>query len=110
MNMPRKLQITHRSGIDEFAEIVNHANSPACPGRMMEINPAFGCEFQCAYCGIYALEKDYYGEVIVYDDFPGYLDDWLTEHRAANPDHYFYFSARPTSRRRLNHRPRSSPT
>lgn len=92
--MPRTLKIIHRDGIDELAEIINHANSPACPKRMLEINPAFGCEFQCAYCGIYALEKDYYGEVIVYDDYPQYLDDWLTEHHDAAEDYYFYFSAK----------------
>jgi DNA repair photolyase len=90
--MPEALRITHRAGIDELVEIVHHANSPACPGRMLELNPAFGCEFRCAYCGIYALEREYYGEVIVYDDYPEYLDGWLTEH--AGEDHYFYFSAK----------------
>ncbi|MHC4990505.1 MAG: radical SAM protein [Planctomycetota bacterium] len=92
--MPKALRIVHRAGIDDLAEIVHHANSPACPKRMLELNPAFGCEFRCAYCGIYALEKDYFGEVIVYDEFPDYLDEWLTEHRAATRDHYFYFSAK----------------
>ena len=92
--MPKALKITHRTGIDELAEIVQHANSPACPKRMLELNPAFGCEFQCAYCGIYALEKEYFGEVIVYDDFPDYLDRWLGEHHDAPDDHYFYFSAK----------------
>jgi DNA repair photolyase len=92
--MPRTLRIIHRAGIDDLAEIVNHANSPACPKRMLELNPAFGCEFQCAYCGIYALEKDYFGEVIVYDEFPDYLDAWLTEHETAPRDNYFYFSAK----------------
>jgi DNA repair photolyase len=92
--MPTAMKVTHRAGIDELAEIVNHANSPACPGRMLELNPAFGCAFRCAYCGIYALEQEYFGEVVVYDDYPAYLDDWLTEHRTADDDHYFYFSAK----------------
>lgn len=92
--MPQTLRVIHRSGIDGQAEIVNHANSLACPGRMLELNPAFGCEFRCAYCGIYALEREYFGEVIVYDDFPAYLDNWLTEHRERVRDYYFYFSAK----------------
>ena len=92
--MSARLQITHRTGIDQLVEIVNHANSSACPRRMLELNPAFGCEFQCAYCGIYALEKDFFGEVIVYDDYPEYLENWLTEHPEAARDHYFYFSAK----------------
>ena len=92
--MPKTLQITHRAGIDGLAEIVQHANSPACPKRMLEINPAFGCDFRCAYCGIYALEKEYFGEVIVFDDFPGYLDDFLSENHATVQDLYFYFSAK----------------
>ena len=92
--MRTALQITHRAGIDDLVKIVNHANSPACPKRMLELNPAFGCEFQCAYCGIYALEKEFFGEVIVYDDYPQYLDDWLTEHQEMARDHYFYFSAK----------------
>lgn len=92
--MSATLQVTHRSGIDHLAEIVHHANSPACPRRMLELNPAFGCEFRCAYCGIYALEREYFGEVIVYDDFPTYLEKWLTEHRELVHDHYFYFSAK----------------
>jgi DNA repair photolyase len=92
--MPEVLKITHRAGIDSLAEIVQHTNSPACPRGMLEINPAFGCELRCAYCGIYALEKEYFGEVIVYDNFPGYLDDWLSENHAAVEDHYFYFSAK----------------
>jgi DNA repair photolyase len=92
--MPEALRITHRTGIDDLAEIVHHANSPACPKRMLELNPAFGCEFRCAYCGIYALEREYFGEVIVYDDFPDYLDDWLIAHPAAARDDYFYFSAK----------------
>lgn len=61
---------------------------------MLELNPAFGCEFRCAYCGIYALEREYFGEVIVYDDFPAYLEKWLTENRGLVHDHYFYFSAK----------------
>ena len=92
--MPEALQITHRAGIDSLAAIVRHANSPACPKGMLEVNPAFGCEFRCAYCGIYALEKEYFGEVIVYDDFPGYLNAWLSENHAAVEGHYFYFSAK----------------
>ena len=92
--MRTALQITHRAGIDDLVKIVNHANSPACPKRMLELNPAFGCEFRCAYCGIYALEKEFFGEVIVYDDYPQYLDDWLTEHQEMARDHYFYFSAK----------------
>ncbi len=92
--MSAAMRITHRAGIDEMVEIVNHANSPACPKRMLELNPAFGCQFQCAYCGIYALEKDFFGEVIIYDDYPKYLDGWLTEHPQAARDHYFYFSAK----------------
>jgi DNA repair photolyase len=92
--MPTSLRITHRAGIDDLARIINHANSPACPKRMLEINPAFGCEFRCAYCGIYALERDFYEEVIVYDDYPAYLDDWLTEHPTSARENYFYFSAK----------------
>lgn len=92
--MPQELRVIHRAGIDELTEIIHHANSPACPGRMMEINPAFGCQFRCAYCGIYALERDYYDEVIVYDDYPQYLDEWLTEHPPTVEDRYFYFSAK----------------
>jgi len=92
--MSEALKIVHRKGIDEFAEIVHHANSPACPKRMLEINPAFGCDFRCVYCGIYALEKEFLGEVIVYDDFPEYLDEWLTKHQPVPSDHYFYFSAK----------------
>jgi DNA repair photolyase len=92
--MAAKIRVTHRTGIDELVEIVNHANSPACPKRMLELNPAFGCEFQCAYCGIYALEKEFFDEVIVYDDYPDYLDNWLTEHPEAAGNHYFYFSAK----------------
>lgn len=61
---------------------------------MLEINPAFGCQFRCAYCGIYALEKEYFGDVIVYDDYPAYLDRWLHEHAADVGRHYFYFSAK----------------
>ena len=92
--MPEALKITHRAGIDSLAEIVQHANSSACPKGMLEINPAFGCDFRCAYCGIYALEKEYFGEVIVFDDYPGYLDDWLSGNHVAVEDHYFYFSAK----------------
>jgi DNA repair photolyase len=92
--MPKALQITHRAGIDDLVKIVNHANSPVCPKRMLELNPAFGCEFRCAYCGIYALEKDFFGEVIVYDDYPRYLDRWLTEHQEEARNCYFYFSAK----------------
>lgn len=92
--MREALKITHRAGIDSLAEIVQHANSPACPKGMLELNPAFGCDFRCAYCGIYALEKEYFGEVIVFDDFPGYLDDWLSKNHAAVEDRYFYFSAK----------------
>lgn len=92
--MTQPLKIIHRSGIDELAEIIAHSNSPACPKRMLEINPAFGCDFRCAYCGIYALEKEYYDEVIVYDDYPEYLDKWLTEHPEHTKDNYFYFSAK----------------
>ena len=90
----RELRVTRRTGIDELVEIVNHANSPACPKRMLELNPAFGCQFQCAYCGIYALEREYFGDVIVYDDFPAYLDRWLGQHPDEARDHYFYFSAK----------------
>ena len=61
---------------------------------MLEINPAYGCEFRCAYCGIYALEKDYFGEVIVYDDYPAYLERWLDEHHTDAEDYYYYFSAK----------------
>ncbi len=92
--MAAPLKITHRAGIDDEVKIVNHANSPVCPRRMLELNPALGCQFQCAYCGIYALEKEFFGEVIVYDDFPQYLDDWLTGHKADNQNYYFYFSAK----------------
>lgn len=92
--MPHNFQVTRRSGIDSLAEIVHHANSPACPSGMFELNPAFGCEFGCAYCGIYALEKEFFNEVIVYVDFPAYLDKWLTENRDSQPGRYFYFSAK----------------
>ncbi|HKQ47040.1 MAG TPA: radical SAM protein [Phycisphaerae bacterium] len=92
--MSSTLQIIHRAGIDKLAEVIQHANSPTCPKGMLEINPAFGCEFRCAYCGIYALEKEYFGEVIVYDDYPDYLDEWLTKNHAAIDDYYFYFSAK----------------
>jgi len=92
--MVRTLRITHRAGIDHLVEIVNHANSPYCPKRMLELNPAFGCQFRCAYCGIYALEKEFFGEVILYDDYPDYLDNWLTKNESAARDHYFYFSAK----------------
>ncbi|MCP4247257.1 MAG: hypothetical protein GY778_09435 [bacterium] len=93
-SIPKAIQVIHRAGIDSLAESVQHANSPACPTRMLGLDPAFGCELRCAYCGIYALEKEYFGQVIVYDDFPGYLDDWLSEHQAVVEDHYFYFSAK----------------
>ncbi|HPF37873.1 MAG TPA: hypothetical protein P5081_07075 [Phycisphaerae bacterium] len=92
--MHRPLKITHRSGIDQGAEIVQHANSPTCPRGMLEINPVFGCQFRCVYCGIYALERDYFDEVIVYDDYPAYLDDWLRTNCDMLRDHYFYFSAK----------------
>lgn len=86
------LPVIHRSGIDDEVRIINHANSPLCPKRMLELNPALGCEFRCQYCGIYALEKQFYDNVIVYDDFPDYLDRWLAEHGGEN--YYFYFSAK----------------
>ncbi|MHC5110297.1 MAG: radical SAM family protein [Planctomycetota bacterium] len=92
--MSQAIEIIHRTGIDSLAEIVQHANSPTCPSGMLEINPAFGCEFRCAYCGIYALEKEYYGQVIVYDDYPAYLDRWLCDNPAAIKKNFFYFSAK----------------
>lgn len=92
--MSRTFHVIHRRGIDDVVRILNHANSPACPKRMLEINPAFGCAFQCRYCGIYALEKAYYDEVIVYDDYPDYLDEWLTAHPKEADEYYFYFSAK----------------
>lgn len=93
-SLTKAIRVVHRSGIDCSAEIVRHTNSPACPTGMLEINPAFGCQFRCAYCGIYALERDYFDEVIVYDDYPDYLDRWLHENRLTLDRHYFYFSAK----------------
>lgn len=91
--MYKTLKVSHRSGIDDLVKIVSHSNSVSCPSGMLELNPAFGCDFQCAYCGIYALEEEFYNEVIVYDDFPEYLDKYLTSSSAASTN-YFYFSAK----------------
>lgn len=92
--MPTTLPVIHRAAIDRQSEIVQHAHSPACPRGMLELNPAFGCQFQCAYCGIYAMEREYYGEVIVHDGFAAYLDRWLAANRTALPGCYFYVSAK----------------
>jgi DNA repair photolyase len=92
--METSLRQIHKHGIDELSTVTQHSNSPTCPKGMLELNPAFGCQFRCTYCGIYALEKNFYNEVAVYDDFPEYLDTYCTRNAVDLANKYFYFSAK----------------
>lgn len=73
-----KQRIVYHSGVVPEVEIVPHGNTPFCNNRILEINPAIGCEFQCQYCNAYAQEESSnFGRVDVFPDYPLYLDSFL---------------------------------
>ena len=79
--------------IDERVMIKKHGNTEFCNPNMLEINPTVGCQFQCQYCNAYTQEKeDKFDEVIVYKNYPKYLEQYILDNREEVKNKFFYFS------------------
>lgn len=69
-----------------------HANTKCCP-LIYELIPAHGCQFECAYCDVYALneEKTFY-PITVFKNYHKLVDETIKKHYELGEKPIYYFS------------------
>lgn len=92
--MNSNIEFVYKPSIDNMVKVSRHSKRKNCAQNMFEINPVYGCEFQCQYCGVYSLEGEYYNKVLLYDNYLDYFERYLFDNKDELHKRYFYFSAR----------------
>ncbi len=88
-----KQSIVLKKCIDDSITIKRHCNTPFCSTRILEVNPAVGCEFQCQYCCLYTQENEnQFSEIKVYNDYPEMLEDYIIRNKKDLDGFTFFFS------------------
>lgn len=78
---------------DDNVKIHPHCNSKYCSQKIIEIDPAVGCGFECQYCCVYTQEKDcQFNNIIVYEDYSELLEKYIIENQSRLDSLTFFYS------------------
>lgn len=78
---------------DDNVKIHPHCNTKYCSQRIIEINPAVGCEFECQYCCVYTQEKDcQFNNITIYEDYDELLEKYMLENKNKLNSLTFFYS------------------
>ncbi|MDQ0149659.1 radical SAM protein [Eubacterium multiforme] len=88
-----KQNIIFKKCEDDNIKIRPHCNSKFCNQKILEVNPAIGCEFQCQYCCVYTQEEENkFSKIIVYEDYADMLEKYIQDNIDVVKDYYFFLS------------------
>lgn len=89
MNKPK---IIFKKCKDDNITVHPHCNSIFCSQKILEINPAIGCEFQCQYCCLYTQESENkFYSIIIYEDYPEMLENYISNNWEKLKEKYTFF-------------------
>ena len=78
---------------DDGVKIHPHCNSKYCSQRIIEVDPAVGCGFECQYCCVYTQEKECkFNNIVIYEDYPKLLEQYIIENKNKLDSLTFFYS------------------
>lgn len=87
------MKIVTKKCKEDNIRIHPHCNSPACSQKILELNPAIGCQFQCQYCCLYTQENENkFSYVTIYEDYPELLENYILKNINRLSGSTFFFS------------------
>lgn len=88
-----EMQVIFKKCKEDNVVIHPHCNSRFCSQKIIEIDPAVGCEFQCQYCCVYTQEEEcQFNKVVIYEDYDKLLEKFIIENKERLKYLTFFYS------------------